>query len=330
MARDGADEACGKAASEELRASEDLHAHGVATPQDVALVRAPPSGADRARARRRGDLPRVRALGRPERRSGRERRDRRDRLGGLPGPGRARAARCADRRPQRPRVDQAVPRRPRRRRDRSDADARHRARWTRRRGPRLAVRARSRDGRRDDPRCPPHDRRAPLPHRRIARRAPPTLGPRCPPRLDARAARAAARGGGDAGSQDAPRTRPRAAGRRRPGLPRPRRRDAARAARRDALRGRPGPEEDTQQSLFTVVPAEPAPDRLPERSLLRKSKPSTGQNTDADEADRRGARAVPRELRRRGDRRRRDLRPARHPLRAAARTRDEGGEGRRS
>ena len=68
--------------------------------------------------------------------------------------------------------------------------------------------------------------------------------------------------------------------------------------------------------------------RLPDRTLLRKSPPAAkdASATSARTAD--AARADARALRRRGDARRPDRRPARDALRAAARARHEGVEGR--
>ena len=118
--------------------------------------------------------------------------------------------------------------------------------------------------------------------------------------------------------------RARAAGRRRPRLPRRRLRGSLRAAaaagrrRADrgagaALRGAPRPEGEYV---------------LPDRSVLKTS-PAASGNAKADRpAHGRHARAGARALRRRGDDRRPDRGPARHALRAPARPRDEGVEGR--
>ena len=86
--------------------------------------------------------------------------------------------------------------------------------------------------------------------------------------------------------------------------------------------------EDTQTTLFEPE-QEPRPEyRLPDPGLLHRSAPGSGPNAEASRARRRSAPPLPVELRGRGDRRRPDLRPARHPLRAPARPRHEGGQGR--
>ena len=180
---------------------------------------------------------------------------------------------------------------------RPDAHARLGARRLRRR------RARRRSSRsalgtvgRDDPRRRCSRRRRALPHRRLARRDPPPLRPRRPARLDAACA-ASARAAAPAASRPPPpaagrRRASRAAGRRRAGLPRPRRRETqpaplvALVARRRATTRR---DEDTQHvALRRRGRARRADYRLPDRALLRKSKPGDGPER------RRGRSASPR------------------------------------
>ena len=224
-----------------------------------------------------------------------------------------------------------------------DARPRREPRRFRRQDARVVRRARRRLDRLDDPRRPADARRRALPHRRVARRPRPALGPRGPDglshRLDPRAARAAApRAGGPAArgrAADLPSacvraaSPARAARRRRPGLPGPRLGGAARAA----AAARP------------VVP-DRRPDRrdagvaLRDRDGARERVPAPGSRAAEEVEGRRGAEhgrerphgrgaaAVPGELRRRGDGDRPDLGPARHPLRAPARRR--GRRSRRS
>ena len=133
--------------------------------------------------------------------------------------------------------------------------------------------------------------------------------------------------------EPAPAVRPqgaRAAGRRRAGLPRHRRRPTThQPAPLVALVANDDddepPEEDTQTSLFDTGDASDKPDyKLPDRSLLKKSKPGEGPNA---EQIKRTAEVLVQCLANFGVEAtvdRPDLRPARHALRAAARARDEG------
>ena len=177
-------------------------------------------------------------------------------------------------------------------------------------------------------------RRRALPHRRVARRDPAPLGPRRAPGAHATAARDPVRASHvpgdsppDASANGAveppvdvahdypdlvsspaapPRLRRRWRGRRGGGHCRGHADLALRLGRR--RRGR------TTGCPSARCCAEVEPDDRPERGRER--------------AHGRGARPVPRELRRRGDRRRPDLRAARDALRAAARARHEGRQGR--
>ena len=81
------------------------------------------------------------------------------------------------------------------------------------------------------------------------------------------------------------------------------------------------------RSSTSPTPDEETVYTLPDRGVLRRSKPAARGAVRVERTDRRDPRPGTRELRRRRDRRRRDLRAPGHPLRAPARTRHEGGEG---
>ena len=87
-------------------------------------------------------------------------------------------------------------------------------------------------------------------------------------------------------------------------------------------------DEPDQESLFDVTVEPQAEYRLPDRALLRRSAPGRRPRRRPRRPRGRGARPDARQLRRRRDRDRPDRRAARDALRAAARARDEGLEGR--
>ena len=200
-----------------------------------------------------------------------------------------------------------------------------------------ARRSRAGDDGGDDPRRAPRGRRAPLPDRRVPRRDPPALGPRSAdgvatgtPASTGRRRRRAARPGAAFHATGRP------SGRRAAGLPRPRlgrhlRAAAAPHRARHRPRRRCGHAGEARRRGGD-----------PTVRRRRRSTPTTGYPTGRSCASRsrrrprrrserargRGARPVPRALRRRRDGDRPDLGAARHAVRAAARARHEGREGR--
>ena len=164
---------------------------------------------------------------------------------------------------------------------------------------------------------------------RLVRRAPPPLRPRRPARAPARAGEQLARAATQSQSlRPAARARARAAGRRRPRLPGRRLGGPVRAAA--ARSSRDEPTEEHAATLFDVAAPSTGEYVLPDRACCRRRPPAArGRQADRP-AHGRHARRDARALRRRGDDRRPDRRAARDALRAPARARDEGVEGRRA
>ncbi len=248
-------------------------------------------------------------------------------------PDRPRPDRGADRRAELARLAPALQARPLGRDRRAAARARARARRLGRAPARVARRPRGRLDGLDDPRRPADPRRRALPDGRLARRARPPLGPRRPHRLHARPPGAARPGAGARRSGRAARPRlvpPAAAargpGRRGPRLPRPRLERAA--AARPALLRRTTSRRRTPSSRSSRWGRSRVEYRLPDRSLLHKSAPGVGPERRGEPARLRGAAQCLANFGVEATVDRDDLRPAGHPLRAPARPRHQGREGR--
>ncbi len=320
MRRNGAPQAASQAVPEDAEPREEAPRRTAAG----ARSRPPAPGARRAGARGARCLPGRRALVRLQRGARRTPRQERGRGGCLPRSGRLRPARRADRGTQRAGRRASVPGRPRRLGARAAAHPRLRPRWRCRPRARVARRAGARHDRLDDPRRAADARRPVAADRGEPRRDPATHGSRRQAGAASRAPRRAARAAypGRAAPAD-PRPDLRL------GLPRP----APRALHPGGGRGRAPARargRGARDAGAAVRAARPGDRRLqaPGPRAPARVEARLGLERGGEPAGRGGARHVPRAFRRRGDRDRADLRAPRHTLRAAARPRHEGRQGR--